>query len=144
MAEPIAEVGYLAGLCGYTGTAWQKLGMVWGFGSQYVEVLEVESTGEATTFIVGSTVDPGEVWVVTGLVIYHADPVARLTVLAAEVTPGTLNIDADATLAQRVRMVWSGMLVLTEGDYISSWVTALASGVKAYLSIFGYKMKLNM
>ena len=144
MSEPIARVGYLAGLCQYTGSGWVKSNLLWGYNAQYVEVLSVESTGEVGTFIVGDTVDPGEIWIVTGLVIYHEDPVARSTILAAEVTPGTLNIDADATLAQRVRMVWSGMLVLVEGDYINSWIVDLASGVKAYLSIFGYKMKLDM
>ena len=144
MSEPIARVGYLAGLCGYTGADWQKLQMLWGYYDRWAELVSNldAATGEnnlnSAAVLAGyvhvllaawgqdNTSDPGvvdiRVWDGTQ---YHA--------LAYE-TPGGIAIPA----------LWAGMAVLKEGDKANVRLRGCTLHDDLYAGFIGYKMRLDL
>ena len=144
MAEPIAEVGYLAGLCGHTGTDWQKLQMLWGYYDTISEAVVDTELVAGTNILYGTAVPVGEVWVVTTVAGRYDGAVA--TALYTGCTVGGVAVNTVSAVPP-TSAVWYpaiGQFVLKEGDKAHCFILDAAAGDDGYLRYCGYKMRLDL
>lgn len=130
------------GVCGWDGTVWRKLPLVFGFSEVYHEQVKDLNATVTSDALTGSAVDPGEIWVVTSVVAY--DKNTNITEVHASVSDGATwwPFAQRFPTAAGEYLVWSGMLVLEEGDYIDAGFGGTVAGDDIYLNINGYKMKI--
>ena len=144
MAEPIAGVGYLAGQCGYTGTAWQKLGMVWGFYDTVSEIVLDSDLPAGASILSGALVPAGEVWVISSIAVQVTS--ATITGLLAwafvDGVEGMIIAEFPPTSGRWY--VNTGMWVLAEGDKMQFQVAGATAGDAFNGRYIGYKMRLDL
>ena len=144
MAEPIAGVGYLAGLCGHTGTAWQKLQMLWGYYDRWYEDLSFTITAEITNK--NSTPVPSG-YVYVAQVIQVRDKTRdgtthQITLLTSDADEAII---AFATGVDKyVPTVWNGGIPLKKGDYVNVGIAAGLVDDVIQAAVWGYKMRLDL
>lgn len=144
MAEPIAEVGYLAGACGHTGDGWQKLGMVWGYYDRWYEDLSFTVTAEITSKN-STPVPDGYVYVAQVVQIRNTTRAAtthQITLLTAAADEAII---AFVTGVDRwFPTVWNGAAPLKKDDYINVGMGEGEVGDSVQAAIWGYKMRLDL
>ena len=144
MGEPIAEVGYLAGLCGHTGTGWRKLQMLWGYYDRWYEDLSFTMTAAADSKN-STPVPEGYVYVAQAIQVRNMTrdgTTHQITLLT-----GTADqaIIAFATLmAKEVPTVWNGGVPLKKDDYVNVGVALGAVDDVVQAAVWGYKMRLDL
>ena len=144
MAEPIAEVGWLAGLCGRIGTAWQKQGMIWSYCDVVTDSVFDLNLSAPEDVLVGTPVPAGEVWVLS--VISGFVNSATCTIMYIGIVVDGVEIFL-RTLKPPDTGLWYpvlGQYVLKEGDYVKLWLYGLTALDDAYLKAAGYKMRLDL
>ena len=144
MAEPIAGVGYLAGQCGYTGTDWQKLQMLWGYYDRWYENVE-ETTPVNGNEIFITPVDTNYVHVLQFYSMAQFDAVARtgsVRLMAGDVSCAMLY--PTTSFESGVWYNGSPNVVLKEGDKVRFYVAGMAEGKAIKLLVWGYKMRLDL
>ena len=144
MSEPIARVGYLAGICQYTGSAWVKSNLLWGYNDVVSEAVDDLNLAAGTNSVVGATVPAGEVWIVstiTGVVVS-----ATASILNLFITVGGIDIIIKAVTPPTSGAVYleTGQFVLKAGDKVFIRVFTATAGDDAYLRYAGYKMRLDL
>ena len=144
MGEPIAEVGYLAGLCGYIGTAWQKNSLIWGFSEIWEEDLGGDAMG-ATYEKASAPVPEGEVWVLqcvacrnrtrdpTDIILYVDRADGSRVALVYQAAPG-LNVP----------VIRTGTFALGKGATVEVYLSGCQVDDLIEAGLIGYKMKLNL
>lgn len=188
MSEPVAEVGYLAGLCGhdgtewlkvkvdsngylrvigagvagaievtqdtpadlltgihgYTGTAWQKQHLLWGYYDTVSEAVVDLNLVAGTNLLYGTAVPAGEIWIVTTVVGRYDGAVA--TVLYAGCTVDGVAVSAVSAVPPTSEVWYPGVgqFILREGDKVYCFIYDAAAGDDGFLRYSGYKMKLDM
>lgn len=112
-----------------------------GYQDRYLERKEATSVN-GHTYVDGSTVPSGEVWIVTSFTGYHDDPTARI--IRQYIYDGTarLIVDLKESAGQWIPYSPPKTYVLKAGDYLSVRADSLATGCKVYLTANGYKMKV--
>ena len=144
MGEPIAEVGYLAGLCGHTGTDWQKNPLVWGFSEIWDENLGGTADGTSYTKAT-STVPSDELWILGAISIRNNTRAGGHTDISIVRASGaTMFINYAASVGQYEPLLTTGMFVLGEGDYASVYMAGIQANDVIKAGLTGYKMKLNL
>ena len=144
MAEPIAGVGYLAGLCGHTGTAWQKQGMLWGYHDQWDENLG--GISDVANYKKGTSAIPAnEVWVLQGISVRNNTRTITNCTVYLMLSTGALVVMGDLRPAPRYQPCFAtGQFVMRTGDV--AWVEATGggSGDDIQAGVVGYKMRLDL
>ena len=144
MSEAIAGVGYLAGLCGHTGTDWQKLPMLWGYSNQFSEDLGGEATG--AYYQKGSSSPPaGEIWIVQAIAVREMARDGTNALLYIEYAAGhTLSLNFAATLTRYYPLLVTGAFVLKTGDDAWVYIAGTQVGDVIEAAVCGYKMRLDL
>jgi len=131
------------GQWGWDGTQWRKLALSWGYSDRYAESLTGVSVGPGATYVYGTTVPAGEVWVVEAVAVKHNDPVARNVQIHA-VAPGVGMVVAETLGA----ITWGityfvGRMTFKAGDRVRVQGWNVAVGQTVYLEAWGYKMRIG-
>ena len=143
MAEPIAEVGYLAGLCRHDGTDWQKLkiGTLFNFESVVAKLKLEDATGVVLTLDL-DTVPSGKVWIITDIAARNIDGD-----IATSLTFFARHDDSDYTLgswfettAEGQWRVWQGEIPLDANDNIRIAFNGVAAPETCQGTVYGYQM----
>ena len=144
MGEAIAEVGYLAGLCGHTGTAWQKQGILWGYNDTVSE--EVENTNLAAGYnqLLGTLVPSGEVWVITGASIRYTGTSPTSIVLAAFIGAVGIVYVVQATPTSGLWYPCVITAILKGDDQMRAEVFGATATDDFVMRYAGYKMRLDL
>ena len=144
MGEPIATVGQLAGLCGHTGTAWQKLGMLWGYNNTVSESVANTNLGAGYQTLDGTAVPAGEVWVISAVGGFFVSATVTALVLIAMVNGVPVPIKSVLAPTGSFWHCETGQFVLREGDYVQLRLETCTAGDDGYLNYGGSKMKLDL
>ena len=144
MSEPIAGVGYLAGLCGYTGTAWQKQHLLWGYYDVISEALEDKELDAGVNILPSSTVPAGEIWVVQAVSSYFLSATIDYLSLAASVNGVIVPIIDSHTPATDTWYFWSGCVTLKKDDFLRAYVETATALDDLFFRYCGYKMRLDL
>lgn len=144
MAEAIATVGGLAGVCGHDGTNWQKLGLVWAYNDVVSEIVTDNDLAAGTNHLDGTTVPAGEVWVITAICGYYKGSSATGLLLKATAGGEALNLRTEYPPTTQQWYVITGNFVLKEDDFVRVTIEGATSGDDGQLRYGGYKMKLSM
>ena len=188
MSEPIAGVGYLAGLCGHNGTdwlkvktdangylyvvgtgttgamevtqdtpgdllvgqhqydgsAWRKSNLLLGYNDRWVERISDLNASAGDNTLYGVAVPSGYVYVLQA--INGQNNVTDPSSIHMKVVGGAISITLayKATPGIAVPATWSGELILKEGDKAGALLRGCAAGDDLYVTLWGYKMKLDM
>ena len=130
------------GVCGWDGSAWRKLPLMFGYSEVYHEKVSDMNATVTSDALVGSAVPAEEIWVVTSVVAY--DKTTNVTQISASVTDDVTwwpFAQLFPTAAEEY-LQWSGMVVLEQGDRIYVGFNGTIAGDDIYLNIHGYKMKI--
>ena len=144
MGEPIAEVGYLAGLCGYIGTAWQKLPMLFGYTAIWDENLGGIATG-ATYYKDTSTIPAGELWVLQAISARNLtrDP-SSVFLRVGRASGSVVGLIYTVTPGAGVPVLATGEWVLRAGDVARVYLSGCQADDVIEAGIIGYKMRLDL
>ena len=144
MGEPIAEVGCLAGLCQYTGSAWVKSNLLLGYNAIWDENLGGTATGAA--YYKGTSAIPaGELWVLQAIsarnLSRNPDSIFLYIVRASGSTVGLIYT---LTPGQSVPILATGQWVLRTGDVAYVYLSGCQVDDVIEAGIVGYKMRLDL
>ena len=143
MGEAIAEVGYLAGVCGHDGTDWQKLriGALFNFESIVGKSVDHDSAA-ATNEIESSSPDTGKIWVITNIATrnYDGGISAKVEIYVKHDDNYYLLDQYWGALVQYQFFTWQGEVCLDAGDTIYVAQNNVTPGDTGQLTIYGYQM----
>lgn len=144
MGEPIATVGYLAGLCGRIAGVWRKQPLIWGFSDSVSQTIIDLNLAVDEDTVVTVPVEEGEVHVVSAI-SFRVDSAtcdrAELLIVVKGVALLVYSISPPVTFTWYLK---TGEFVLTEDDYIALTMTDLTAGDDAYLRYAGYRMDVDL
>ena len=131
------------GTWGWDGTQWRKLSLLFGYSEAYSEISYNTNLPAGISYVAGSTVPAGEVWVVYGLLG------SVVSTTCTELRFGFWN-KSDPIICKQVRTPTSGQfydfqgtLILAAGFYSLLQLHGVTEGDDAYLYAWGYKMKVS-
>lgn len=132
------------GMNAYIAGAWQKQPLIWGYSDRYVDS-ETDLSADAGTNNLSLTAVPaGEVWKVTSISAF--DATSDITTLTLSVILGAvthyLKVEAITVASQLV--LWSGELILKEGDYVGAAFYGCTALDDLYLTACGFKMDVDL
>jgi hypothetical protein len=137
-----ASADLTPGVCGWDGSSWRKLPMLWGYSDAYAETKTSNDVAAGNHFVLSSAVPAGEVWVVENLA--GRCSTANPTHLNIGVYDGsTYHHLVSHTLASAWQVYFhTARCVLKEGwqVYVQFMGCALNDDLNAYF--VGYKMKV--
>ncbi len=127
-------------LHGWDGSAWRKLPLLFGYSDVYGEwefEVDVAAGNRTLTF---STVDPGEIWVVTGISAHCVQDNPSRVEFRVSVGGAAIRVKQQAYGVASDTVNWAGELVLKQGDEVTVMFLACVAGDDIYASAWGYKM----
>lgn len=130
------------GVCGWDGSAWHKLPLIFGYSDRYMEDLGGTKSGAGTYTGTGTAVSGGEVWVVQRFTMSNwggARGRARLQVVVGATAYELAGITAPV---QYEAVEMAGPLVLKEGDKVQIKQLLCLDGDVIQGLVWGYKMKI--
>lgn len=128
----------------YDGDTWRKSNLLWGYYDRLLEKVEYPTDG-STSMIYTTAVPAGEVHVVTNYAFYHTDTLAREGEVFTAIDPDwQMCLRPKASITNGVWYTETVETVLKEGDQIRLEMFAMVTGKVVYLTVWGYKMKINM
>jgi hypothetical protein len=143
VAAVLADQNVQARLHGYDGTNWRKLQQVFGYTDRVVEKQTTVSTGAGTTAVDSTAVEAGYVHVISSVAAWHSNVGALFCVLQFYNGTNYLEQSIAPALAQYTLMSLSLPFVLKASDSLRFYAVALPAGQSVFLSLNGYKMKIN-
>ena len=144
MGEPIAEVGYLAGVCFFDGTDWVKSNLLCGYNDRWFESVSDLSADAGDNTLSTVAVPPGYLYVLQAISAQNniTDPSSIHLHVGDGATAVTVRYQATPGIALPV--VWTGKIVLKEGDVADALLRGCTAGDDIFAFFWGYKMKLAM
>lgn len=130
------------GVCGWDGSAWHKLPLVWGFYDTYSEVESASNVAAGDVTMNFSPVPAGEIWVVQHFTLRPSQVNASRITLRAVV--GGLVIILKNTVTPAVHQALSVHydVVLAENDRLQAFAAGASLNDDFYAYACGYKMKI--
>ena len=142
ITDPTEEY-FKDGCWGWDGTQWRKLSLLFGYSGPYSEVSSNTNLPAGISYVTGSTVPVGEVWVVYGMLG------SVVSTTCTELRFGFWN-GSDVIICKQTRTPTSGQfydfqgtLILAAGFYSLLQLYGVTEGDDAYLYAWGYKMKVT-
>ena len=144
MAEPIAEVGYLAGACGHTGTAWQKLQMLWGYYDRWQEDLSLVMPSAGNYAALSTAVPEGYVYVLEIAAVRNATRAAGPASVQMMVGDTGIPMLWKASVVQWEPLLFAGRATMKEGDQIQLVMNVCQQDDEIQAFVHGHKMRLDL
>ena len=129
-------------LHGWDGSAWRKLPLIWGYSDRMEESVSDTETTTADEEVSTTPVPAGEVHVVQAACVRWIG--ASCTGIQIQAVGGGTYAMLYETLSpvSGSWYMWSGEMVLKQGDRFRAPFTGLTAGDNIYLRVWGYKMKI--
>lgn len=130
------------GAHGWTGAAWQKLPMLWGFSERLATLVNGTAVGAGDASAIVGPVGAGDVYILQAASYYHNAGVNKVLQLYVA------NGDTYCFLKRNLAAVsgeydfWQGEICLVEGDTIVAAAAAPGAGKLCYLRAWGYIMNV--
>ena len=129
---------------GYDGALWRKLALLWGFSNSLWGEVSDTAEEDATLFLVGATVQPGEVWVVNKISWYrdtNAEQNMRLSVYTGDAYVNLVDYPVPA-----VTTFYEDDMrgVLEAGERLRFGFASATTGEYCEAHYWGYKMHIDM
>lgn len=130
------------GICGWDGTAWRKLNLLWGFYAQYMENLSNVNCSVGDNFLNGLVVPAGEVWRVS--LCAAVNTCSASTYIDIHIYDGSTfcTVYSKKAPAAGEYVVLNAELTLVEGDCLRARVRGATAGDDFYFRVNGYKMRI--
>jgi len=129
--------------CGWTGSRFVHLSVLWGYTDRYAENEGFEGAVSGDEVLTFSTVPSGEVWVVQSFVAYATTTDVELVVLRAHCGSDDLVLRASPYGTAYEAIAILNPVVLKAGDYLHATFESCLYGVDLYASANGYKMSVG-
>ncbi len=113
-----------------------------GYYDRYCENANQVKDSAGWTYVYGTAVPSGEIWVVTGMYVLHNDTVAREIACGFYDASYHYETNWSTSSAPLARVRWDGTIVLKAGDKVFGGAVALADGKIIQIQAWGYKMKI--
>ena len=140
VAEPIAEVGYLAGNCQYDGSAWVKSNLLWGYHDRWFENLGGTFV-EDTIYIKASTAVPeGYVYVMQMCTVRNVTRAPTTMSISVGYDDNWWYLEYDTTPAKLIPLISRTTMCLKEGDKARVAVAGCVADDVIEACVWGYKM----
>lgn len=128
----------------YTGSAWVRSNLLWGYHDNWIEGTYEQATSDGTWVWNATTVPTGEVWVANCClgVNYNRDP----TNIRFMIRRNTNNYYLDWVNAPGAvtPFSWNGSVVLKAGDILRVDIGGCITNDYLAANVLGYKMDVNM
>jgi len=130
------------GICGWDGSAWRKLPLVWGYSSRWNQQIKEYNASSGEDSLVTATVPAGEVWVLQNASVQWSGTSCVLLELQANHGVLGTRLYVQRTPVSGQWELWRGNLVLAAGDYVQAYFWGLTALDNLLLDVSGYKMKI--
>lgn len=131
------------GVCGWRGDSWYKLPMLWGYSGLAGQDLEDTNLSADTNYLIGATVDPGELLVVLHVSVVYVGTVPTEVRVFTSGTPGTPILLTKLTPTSGVWYSERCHAILAAGDHIRAEVYGATATDDFYFRYSGYTMKIT-
>jgi len=137
-----SEAYFKDGLWGWDGSVWRKLPLLWGYSAAYNEAETEENVAAGSPMLTFSTVDTGEVWVVTSISARCKQDSPSRVELTAIMGGVYKYLHVAAYPTAWLTVDWQGHVVLEENDHVRVIFRdcVLNDDIDAWA--VGYKMKI--
>jgi len=127
---------------GWTGAAWRKLPMLWGYSESWRQQVTSPASGSGDANAATTPVAAGYVYILQAVSASH-DAVGNKDI-ETYVYDGSVvaALIPRAMMAPGIAQGWSGKVVLEEGDTVNAYLWAPGDGKAIDLRVWGYKMKV--
>lgn len=145
---PVSEQSPLSSIqaqgYGYTGSAWQKAAMLWGFTERWSESLDIACSAAGYEVLRTTAVAAGYVHVVEACAVSLFNRQTTSVSIECRSNPINVPLNAAATLAANTWMFWAGRATLEHGDQIQFYLAGTQENDALSARVWGYKMKVDM
>jgi len=128
---------------GWNGTAWVKLGVVWGYSDRYAERFDDTAVGASDITQTFATVPAGEVWVITGFSAYAKQTNVTFVYMIANCGVFPLELVVNPYTTAYVGLVAPSPIILKAGDFLRVIWYGCILGDTVRSAANGYKMKVT-
>ena len=128
---------------GWIGGAWQKDPLRLGYSGDKTEVLSNLSATAGTNYLESATVPAGEIWKLQAAHAYNANNTTGKTNLYVVANGGTVYLKSDIAPAANVLTIWTGEIVLSEGDKLGAEFTACTLNDDIHMSYHAVRVDID-
>jgi len=130
------------GICGWDGSAWHKLPLVWGYSDRWVEYAMGVATGAGDAVAATAAVGAGYVYVLQSAAVYHNAGANKYVEIYVG-TPGAYcPVYQNSALPSGTWGVAAPSAVLKYEDTAFCVCVTPGDGKQVLLRVWGYKMKI--
>lgn len=137
VASYLVNSGY-----GWTGSAWRKLPMLWGYSSHFAESVTGTASGAGDAATSTTAVSAGEVFVLQHITATHSAATAKVLYSTVDVGAVSMAMSHELSAIPGLTYFWSGSLLLPEGAQVKAGVVSPGDGKQVVLTVWGYKMSI--
>lgn len=129
----------------YDGSAWRKNNLLWGYNDVFDETVQNLSASAGLNSLTTTAVPSGYIYVVVAAsTVNITTACTRTRKVATGSGGGYCDFHTTPTPAAGVHETIDCWIPLKEGDYVTAYFYGCVAGDDIYLSIWGYKMKIDM
>ena len=137
------EVYFKDGGWAWDGSRWRKQPLLIGYSEKYDERKSNTSAAAGTNSLVGTAVPAGEVWVVQGLGAVNINTACSKIHIRVDNGSTYCILVEDASPVAGNSVLWSGSILLAEGDKVTATFYTCVLNDDIYLDIWGFKMSIT-
>ena len=137
-----AEAFFKDGVWGWTGSAWVKLPILFGYSAPYLETVEDLNADAGDNVLVGSTVPAGEVWVVTSVQLFDEDNDITRIDFHIVLNGDEHHIRCNTTVKKQSGVDLQGFWPMPAGAHGEALFEGVTVGDDLYFTLIGYKMAI--
>jgi len=130
------------GICGWDGSAWRKLPLVWGYSDRWVEYVTSTASGGGNASVDSAAVDTGLVHVLQFCAVRHNAGANKHVEAYLKSLTEYIPLFQDLAAVTDTWYPFTVNGVLKATDRVSAIVVAPGDGKAIYLRMWGYKMKV--
>lgn len=137
------EKSFKDGVWGHDGSVWRKLALLWGYTDHWSENLGATKEGDGTYTKTSTAVPAGYVYVVSVISLVNGSGSRGQVNISVVVSGVTVFLHVKVTPAVNIPELFSGNLVLGEGDYVEAKQYSCLNNDVILAGVVGYKMKVT-
>jgi hypothetical protein len=130
------------GVCGWDGSAWRKLSLLWGYSDRYVDAVSATKSGDGNYQRDSTAVPAGYVYIVQSAGIHNQTGARGMSYLAFMSSSLAYYFAQALTPAKYELVGFTGQLILKEGDQLRWFQSTCLDSDNIRTYAWGYKMKV--
>lgn len=128
---------------GWIAGAWQKDPLRLGYSGDKTETVTQKATA-GTNILVGTAVPAGEIWIVQSVSAFNGTSATTRVALYASINGNDVALaQAGAGVAALINTIWTGSIVLSEGDTVRAALAGCTLNDDIYLNYHAVRVDID-